>query len=426
MSADDEARRKLEKPRCDAATVVAFVNENWTLPGGAIDLASVYELNSYDDRNFYARTLDGTHAYTLKVHNGVESARPGLLGAQTAMMRHLQENNIPAPVPMRTDASFNFIGSIRERNKRPIHDDVAYLELPLETRDTEADVRRNMPTKPRFRLHAVRVLTWLPGEIAERSSRIAHTPEFLRDVGCFLGGMAAALESFHHPGAERDHLWDNANVCAIRPLLVAIERDAEKLKMAKDVLFDFETVVRPFAGCLRRGVVHGDANDQNVLARVLTPSVADAFFSPGKRPVTPKAVPCGILDFGDIVVSWRVNEIAVSAAYFALGAEDPVGNACEVLTGFETQFPLTETERRVFPTLVQSRLVCSCVCGAFSASRDPANEPYLLLTQAPGWAALAKMREAGDAGFRDRMRASREANLRGAPLGGVVKWIETR
>jgi hydroxylysine kinase len=112
MSADDEARRKLEKPRCDAAAVVAFVNANWTLPGGAIDASSASELNSYDDRNFYARTEDGTHAYTLKVHNGVESARPGLLSAQTAMMRHLQKHNVPAPVPMRTNASLNFIGSI--------------------------------------------------------------------------------------------------------------------------------------------------------------------------------------------------------------------------------------------------------------------------------------------------------------------------
>ena len=119
MSAEDEARRKLEKPRCDAAAVVAFVNENWTLPGGAIDAGSASELNSYDDRNFYARTEDGTHAYTLKVHNGVESARPGLLSAQTAMMRHLQAHDVPAPVPMRTNASLNFIGSINEKTSGP-------------------------------------------------------------------------------------------------------------------------------------------------------------------------------------------------------------------------------------------------------------------------------------------------------------------
>ena len=37
MSADDEARRKFEKPRCVAEDVVAFVQENFTLDGGEID-----------------------------------------------------------------------------------------------------------------------------------------------------------------------------------------------------------------------------------------------------------------------------------------------------------------------------------------------------------------------------------------------------
>ena len=411
MSADDEARRKLEKPRCDAAVVVAFVNAHWTLPGGAIDALSASELNSYDDRNFYARTEDGTHAYTLKVHNGVESARPGLLSAQTAMMRHLQAHDVPAPVPMRTNASLNFIGSINEKSKRPLHDDIAYLELP--------------GAAGRARLHAVRVLTWLPGEIAERSARVKHTPEFLRDVGAFLGTMASALSSFSHPGAERDHLWDNKNVADTRPFADAI-KDTENGAMARGVLDAFETIVRPHAGALRTGVAHGDANDQNVLVRVIQPSVADDFFSPGQKPASPKATPCGILDFGDIVTTWRVNEIAVAAAYFSLGASDPVGNVAEIVTGFERTFPLTAMERRVLPTLVAARLVCSCVLGAYSAASDPKNEAYLLLTQKPGWAALRAMRDVGDEGFRERLEASRAADARGEPGGGMTRRIETR
>ena len=92
----------------------------------------------------------------------------------------------------------------------------------------------------------------------------------------------------------------------------------------------------------------------------------------------------------------------------------------------ESQFELTETERRVLPTLIQSRLVCSVVLGAFSASQDKSNEQYLLLTQKPGWAALKKMRRCGDETFRERMRVSKDANTRGEPIGGVTTWIETR
>ena len=82
-------------------------------------------------------------------------------------------------------------------------------------------------------------------------------------------------------------------------------------------------------------------------------------------------------------------------AYFALGKDDPVGDAGEVLAGFEATFPLTDVERRLVPALVAARLVCSCACGAYSAAMDPDNAEYLLLTQRPGWAALRAFRDGG-------------------------------
>ena len=190
MSAEDEARRKLEKPRCSAADVVAFVRANFTLDGGDIDDSSVVELNSYDDRNYYVKTTDGSREYTLKVHNGVESRRPTLLAAQSAMMRHLDAAGVPVPVPVKTDAGKR-LDAVGAELRGVDADDVAFLRLPLPEGCDEP-----------HRDHAVRVLTWIPGEIAERSARVVHTPQFLRDVGGFLGDVAAALVSFHHPGAS--------------------------------------------------------------------------------------------------------------------------------------------------------------------------------------------------------------------------------
>jgi Ser/Thr protein kinase RdoA (MazF antagonist) len=34
----------------------------------------------------------------------------------------------------------------------------------------------------------------------------------------------------------------------------------------------------------------------------------------------------GILDFGDTLVSWQINEIAIAMAYVMLGKDDPIGN----------------------------------------------------------------------------------------------------
>ena len=388
MSADDEARRKFEKPRCVAEDVVAFVQENFTLDGGEIDPKSIVELNSYDDRNYYVRTVDGEHEYTIKVHNGVESGRPGLLAAQSAIMRHLNAHGVSAPVPIKTNAG-KLLEGVAAKVKG-VAEDIAFLLLPLPESAQKFQ-----------RAHAVRVLTWIPGVIAERGARVVHTPKFLRDVGEFLGKMAKALESFQHPGAERWHIWDNANVASVRGLAHAVD-DPEHRDLVDEVLCDFEAKVIPHASALRRGVCQNDANDQNVVVAITKPSMSAEFFSPGGRPVDPTACPVGILDFGDIVVTWRVNEIAIAAAYFALGKDDPIGDAVELLAGFEANFPLTEIERQLLPTLIAARLVCSCVCGAFSAAKDPSNKTYLLLTQKPGWAALRAPRDAGDDVFLQR------------------------
>ena len=180
MSADDEARRKVGKPCCDAAAVVRFVNQNWTLPGGPIALSSVRALNSYDDLNFFAETTDGTHRYVLKVHNGLESQRSGLLAAQTAMMRHLTRHGVVAPVPMRTDKSLTHIGSINDdaRSKKPINDDVAFLSLTKGTssedgRETHQHGNGHSQEHP-TRFHAVRVLSFVEGTLAERSDDVRH------------------------------------------------------------------------------------------------------------------------------------------------------------------------------------------------------------------------------------------------------------
>ena len=128
---------------------------------------------------------------------------------------------------------------------------------------------------------------------------------------------------------------DNANVLQVKRFIGVIQ-DETNLEVALNVLNDFERIVAPHARALRRGCCHGDLNDQNVLVTIVSPSVADDFFSPGQRPVSKKALPWAVLDFGDIVVTWIVNEIAVAAAYFSLGNDDPVGACCEIVTGYGT------------------------------------------------------------------------------------------
>ena len=73
------------------------------------------------------------------------------------------------------------------------------------------------------------------------------------------------------------------------------------------MLDEFERRVLPRARELRVSVIHGDINDQNVLVD--------------------GAAVVGVIDFGDMCATWRVNEVAIAAAYavIALHYERPAG-----------------------------------------------------------------------------------------------------
>lgn len=121
----------------------------------------------------------------------------------------------------------------------------------------------------------------------------------------------------------------------------------------------------------------------------------------------------GVIDFGDMVHTWRVNEVAVAMAYAALttpnsspGGDDAHGTqgasaasgsrwlvsaALALLRGVAAVAPLSAEEARLLPVLVSCRLACSYTFGMYSHSKDPGNA-YLLHHAAPAGRVLAVRR----------------------------------
>jgi Ser/Thr protein kinase RdoA (MazF antagonist) len=85
---------------------------------------------------------------------------------------------------------------------------------------------------------------------------------------------------------------------------------------------------------LRHGVIHGDANDHNVLAE--------------RDRMT------GLLDFGDMVHTAIVCELAVALAYAMLGERDPLAAAGAVIRGYHRHNPLT------LPSSTRCMRWCAC------------------------------------------------------------------
>src|SRR5262245_3003695 len=217
--------------------------------------------------------------------------------------------------------------------------------------------------------HFVRLLTWLDGvcfaEIRDPGRRL------LASLGRALAQMDAALASFSHPAAHRLFHWDLRNSTA-RKLVGLLPDDRQPLVkgfFAEWEKIDWDT--------LRFSIIHNDANDYNILVRGSTPSEYHV---------------SAILDYGDVVHSATVCNLAVALAYVMLDKPDPIGAAARVVAAYHETFSLTEPEIDVLYTLAVTRL-CFSVCIAAKQTRDVPDNEYLNISNAPVWRLLEKLQE---------------------------------
>jgi 4-aminobutyrate aminotransferase-like enzyme len=134
----------------------------------------------------------------------------------------------------------------------------------------------------------------------------------------------------------------------------------------------FDAEAAPVLSLLPKVAIHGDANDWNVLGR-------------GGRGRAPEAV--SLIDFGDMVRSPRICDLAIGAAYALFGAADPLASLAQVAAGYFGEAPLSETEIEILSPLVAMRLAVSVTNAAIRRSLAP-HDPYVSVSEAPAWATL--------------------------------------
>lgn len=315
-------------------------------------------LPSERDQNFLVRETP-ERAFVLKIANAAE--RREVLEAQSAVTAHVA----------RCDPS------IRCQRTHPTTTgtDIAEAE--------GADGRR----------HFVRLLTYLTG--ATLAATTPRSPALLRSVGHLLGRLGIALEGFTHPAARRRIRWDLASA----PRLIASHLDAvsaaEGRLLLERLLERAADSAMPAWPELPRSVIHNDANDHNVL-------------------VGGDGTASGLLDFGDMVESATVAEVAVGAAYVALDAPDPVVAAAEVVRGYHEVRALQPLECELLNDLIVLRLGLSVTLAALQRRLDPSNA-YLGVSERAAWRALARLLDLDPARTRSAYRRACGMKQRSVP-----------
>ncbi|NRP72571.1 2,2-dialkylglycine decarboxylase [Ensifer psoraleae] len=245
-----------------------------------------------------------------------------------------------------------------------------------------------------------RLLTWLPGETwAGASNRSAVSVETL---GALLGALDRALTDFDHPGAGRVYGWDLAQA-EMHRTHVDLIADEEKRNVLRAILDHFVSAVLPRLKACPRQVIHNDANDYNVLLD------ADGRVS-------------GLLDFGDMVETFRVIEIAVASAYALIGAEDAVGTIARLAGAYHGANSLTETEVELIFDLVRTRYAVS-ICMAAKQIRDNPENTYLLVSQEDVWRELQRIERENRAIAVARLRDA--CGFEPVPTAArILRWLE--
>jgi 4-aminobutyrate aminotransferase-like enzyme/Ser/Thr protein kinase RdoA (MazF antagonist) len=289
------------------------------------------------DQNFALTTDDGREAYVLKVAHAGE--QQDILDLQNRALEYLAEH---AP-------------ELRVQRIQPTLQGEPMASI----------------TSSEGEAHLVRLLTYLPGKVL--AEMCPHTPELLHALGKTLGTLDRALQGFDHPAAQRELKWDLPRAGWIREYLQHIAQP-ERRALVERFLTAFEAETLPMLPTLRTSIIHNDANDYNIL--VARDAAGNADIS--------------LLDFGDMLLTTTICELAIACAYAMLEKPDPVSAAAHVVAGYHQALPLTEAELEALFPLICARLCVSVTNSAYRQSLRP-DDAYVTISEQPAWTLLERL-----------------------------------
>ncbi|MGY5860272.1 MAG: aminotransferase class III-fold pyridoxal phosphate-dependent enzyme [Candidatus Thorarchaeota archaeon] len=358
--------RDAERPKFTLTEAQTMAVHLFDLRGSIIEIK---ELPSERDQNFRI-VIDSGQEYVLKI--AARSEEVGTLSMQNCAMDHLADNMVGQSSPV----------VYKARSGVDIEQ--------VETEDGNS--------------HNVRLLSFLPGR---RFSQVnPQTSDMLEDFGRFIGSISKGLTGFNHFSAHREFYWDLKRASKVIGDYSKHITDPKKQELVNYFLNLYDNLVHPLIDHLRTSVIHNDANDNNVI--VVHPHLR------GQRAF-------GILDFGDMVHSCTINELAIAIAYAILDKPDPISVAQDITAGYHAVFPISELELEILFPLICARLATSVSVSAYQKTLEPDNE-YLIISEAPAWKVLAHFRDIPPRYFTYCLRSS--LGLEPCPSSAEVReWL---
>jgi len=225
-------------------------------------------------------------------------------------------------------------------------------------------------------IHVVRLITYLDGTILSSATAGAGLH---RELGAFLARVTLGLRGFFHPAAGHVLQWDIKQAGRLRPMLEIVQ-DPDLRNRLTATLDRFDVDIAPRLSTLRAQVVHNDFNPHNVLVDGQV----------GTYPI-------GLIDFGDIVHTPIIFDLAVACSYQIGDGPDPLQQMCEMIRGYASLLPLEHQEITLLPDLIRLRHATTLAIAASRAQRYPENADYILRNTAASLRGMNVLDRIGDA-----------------------------
>lgn len=305
-------RSSLPCPEVNAAQALALLEEHYGLSG------SLKELGSQQDRNYLLGSNAGR--YVLKICHGDYS--PLELQAQHAALAHLG-----ATPGLRVPRV------ITARNGQDL------LSLQIDGRAVQA-----------------RLLEFIDGQ------SLAHLGHLSRDVVVGLGELCAqvdqALVGFQHPGLERTLQWDPQHADALIQHLLPVLKNPEERACVAVAAEQAQRRLQPLLAKLPVQAIHLDITEYNVV---------------WQRDSQRQWQLQGLIDFGDLVTTWRVADLSVTCAALLHHAEGDPLYILPAIQAYHAINPLQREELQALWPLIVARAAILVLSSEQQASVEPGN-----------------------------------------------------
>ncbi|MNO56928.1 2,2-dialkylglycine decarboxylase [compost metagenome] len=304
-------RSSLPGPEVNADQARALLEEHYDRGG------TLRSLGSQQDLNFRVDTENGR--FVLKICHGDYAAVE--LEAQHAALQHLATKGLPVPS----------VVSARSGGQL----------LPLQVNGQAVQVR---------------LLDYIDGQSLTHLKHM--NAELMAKLGEVCAKVDLALADFDHPGLERTLQWDPRHAQALIDHLLPVITDAQRNARIADAAAEAQGHLQPLLAQLPVQAVHLDITDDNAV-----------WLRDEQRQWQLQ----GIIDFGDLVRTWRIADLSVTCAALLHHAEGDPLRILPAIQAYHAVNPLTLPELKALWPLIVARAAVLVLSGEQQVSIDPAN-----------------------------------------------------